>query len=46
MSTGSVENLLGRLAETYSDREISDVQVRSGGLLYLHTNRGLEIAES
>lgn len=46
MSTVSVDNLLGRLAETYSDREISDVQVRSGGLLYLHTNRGLEIAES
>lgn len=41
-----VHNLLGRLADAYPGREISDVQVRSGGLIYVHTNRGLEIAES
>lgn len=40
------ENLLGRLAAAFPGREISDVQVRTGGLIYLHTNRGLEIAES
>lgn len=39
-------NLLGDLATTFAGREISDVQVRTGGLIYLHTNRGLEIAES
>lgn len=40
------QNILGRIAEAYPGREISDVQVRAGGLLYVHTNRGLEIAES
>lgn len=30
----------------FAGREISDVQVRTGKLIYLHTNRGLEIAES
>lgn len=39
-------NILGELATAYAGREISDVQVRTGGLIYLHTNRGLEIAES
>lgn len=39
-------NLLGDLATSFAGREISDVQVRTGGLIYLHTNRGLEIAES
>ncbi len=39
-------NILGDLATTFAGREISDVQVRTGGLIYLHTNRGLEIAES
>jgi twitching motility protein PilT len=39
-------NILGELAAAYAGREISDVQVRTGGLIYLHTNRGLEIAES
>ncbi len=38
-------NLLGELAVAFAGREISDVQVRTGGLIYLHTNRGLEIAE-
>ncbi|HCN75559.1 MAG TPA: type IV pili twitching motility protein PilT [Verrucomicrobiales bacterium] len=42
----TVDNLLGRLADSYPDREISDVQLRTGGLIYLHTNRGLEIVES
>ena len=39
-------DILGQLAAAYPNREISDVQVRSGGLIYLHTNRGLEIAEA
>lgn len=39
-------NILGDLANAFAGREISDVQVRTGGLIYLHTNRGLEIAES
>lgn len=43
---GNPENILGELAAAFPGREISDVQVRSGGLIYLHTNRGLEIAES
>jgi twitching motility protein PilT len=38
--------LFGELASMYSDREISDVQIRSGGLIYVHTNRGLETVES
>lgn len=41
-----VQNLLGRLATAYPGREISDVQLRSNGLIYVHTNRGIEIAES
>lgn len=39
-------DILGQLAVAFAGREISDVQVRTGGLIYLHTNRGLEIAES
>lgn len=39
-------DILGQLAAAYPNREISDVQVRSDGLIYLHTNRGLEIAEA
>jgi twitching motility protein PilT len=42
----STNNILGDLAAAFAGREISDVQVRTGGLIYLHTNRGLEIAES
>jgi twitching motility protein PilT len=45
-ATYSPENLLGDLAAAFPGREISDVQVRTNGLIYLHTNRGLEIAES
>ena len=45
-STPSTNNILGDLATAYAGREISDVQVRTGGLIYLHTNRGLEVAES
>ncbi len=41
-----VADILGRLAAAYPGREISDVQVRTDGLIYLHTNRGLEIAEN
>ena len=44
--TSPVYNLLGRIADAFPGREISDVQVRSGGLLYVHTNRGIEIADS
>jgi twitching motility protein PilT len=44
--TNTPARIFGELAATYSDREISDVQIRSGGLIYVHTNRGLEIAES
>lgn len=40
------DNLLGQLAEAFPGREISDVQVRTNGLIYLHTNRGLEVADS
>lgn len=40
-----VADILGRLATAFPGREISDVQVRTDGLIYLHTNRGLEIAE-
>lgn len=39
-------DILGQLAAAYPNREISDVQVRTDGLIYLHTNRGLEIAEA
>ena len=42
----ATDNLLGDLAAAFPGREISDVQVRTNGLIYLHTNRGLEIAES
>src|SRR5688572_20408889 len=42
----SAPNILGELAAAYPDREISDVQLRSGQYIRLHTNRGLEIAES
>lgn len=41
-----VADILGRLAAAFPGREISDVQVRTDGLMYLHTNRGLEIAEN
>ncbi len=44
-STPSTHNILGDLATAFAGREISDVQVRTGGLIYLHTNRGLEVAE-
>lgn len=44
--TSSPADLFARLAQAYPDREISDVQIRSGELIRLHTNRGLEIAES
>jgi|LakMenEpi03Aug12_release.lakeMendotaPanAssembly.Ray.scaffolds.fasta_scaffold20112_2 twitching motility protein PilT len=47
MSTSSsIENILGDLSMAFAGREISDVQVRTGRFIYLHTNRGLEIAES
>src|SRR3954464_12508551 len=42
----SVPPILGHLAAKYPDREISDVQIRTGEFIRLHTNRGLEIAES
>lgn len=45
-ATFTTNNLLGDLAAAFPGREISDVQVRTGGLIYLHTNRGIEIAES
>ncbi|WP_113961980.1 type IV pilus twitching motility protein PilT [Roseimicrobium gellanilyticum] len=41
-----VHNFLGMIAATYPDREISDVQIRTNSLIYVHTNRGIEIAES
>jgi twitching motility protein PilT len=39
-------NILGQLAALYPDREISDVQIRTGGMIYVHTNQGVVIAES
>lgn len=42
----AVPPILGHLAASYPDREISDVQIRTGEYIRLHTNRGLEIAES
>ncbi|MEN3943763.1 ATPase, T2SS/T4P/T4SS family [Prosthecobacter sp. SYSU 5D2] len=45
-STIANNDILGRLAAAFPGREISDVQVRTGGLIYLHTNRGLEVAEA
>jgi twitching motility protein PilT len=44
--TNTTAGIFGELAAAYQDREISDVQIRSGGLIYVHTIRGLEIAES
>lgn len=44
MPSPNVSNILGRLAEAYPGREISDVQFRTGQLICVHTNRGLEIA--
>lgn len=44
--TPTPSNLLGQIAAAYPDREISDVQVRCGQFIRLHTNRGIEIAES
>jgi twitching motility protein PilT len=38
--------IIGQLADAYRDREISDIQFRSESLTYLHTTRGMEIAES
>lgn len=38
-------NLFGQLAHAFSGREISDVQLRTNGLICVHTNRGLEMAE-
>lgn len=45
-SATQTNNILGQIAAAFPGREISDVQVRTGGLIYLHTNRGLEIADS
>src|SRR5436190_14557080 len=42
----AVPPILAHLAASYPDREISDVQIRTGEYIRLHTNRGLEIAES
>jgi twitching motility protein PilT len=42
----SASNILGQLAQAYPDREISDVQVRTGQYIRVHTNRGIEIAEA
>ncbi len=42
----SPDPIIGRLAEAYHDREISDIQFRADSLTYLHTSRGMEIAES
>jgi twitching motility protein PilT len=38
--------LFARLAEAFAGREISDVQLRSNGVICVHTNRGLEMAEA
>ena len=46
MPSPPTSNILGELAEAFAGREISDVQVRTGQLICVHTNRGLEIAES
>ena len=46
MSSSAASNILGQLAEAFAGREISDVQVRTGQLISVHTNRGLEIAHS
>jgi twitching motility protein PilT len=40
------EPFFGQIARLFPDREISDIQVRTGGLICLHTNRGLEKLES
>ncbi|MCW0221453.1 MAG: ATPase, T2SS/T4P/T4SS family [Prosthecobacter sp.] len=45
-SATQTNHILGQIAAAFPEREISDVQVRTGGLIYLHTNRGLEIADS
>jgi twitching motility protein PilT len=45
-NASSVPPILGHLAAKYPDREISDVQIRTGEFIRLHTNRGLEVAES
>src|SRR6187200_3157350 len=45
-NASSVPPILGHLATKYPDREISDVQIRTGEFIRLHTSRGLEIAES
>lgn len=42
----SVPPILGQLAEAFPGREISDVQLRTGQFIRLHTNRGLEIADA
>ncbi len=42
----TASNILGRLAAAYQGCEISDVQVRTGQLIAVHTNRGLELAQS
>lgn len=46
LPSSAVHNFLGLIAAAYPDREISDVQIRTNSLLYVHTNRGIEIAES
>ena len=38
-------NLLANLSALFPGREISDVQLRCDRHIYLHTNRGIEIAE-
>jgi twitching motility protein PilT len=40
------EPFFGQIARLFPDRAISDIQVRTGGLVCLHTNRGLEKAET
>ena len=45
-NANDVPPILGHLAAAYPDREISDVQIRTGEYIRLHTNRGLEVAES
>ncbi len=36
---------IGDLSDAFKDREISDIQLRTGGVIYLHTNKGVEIAK-
>jgi twitching motility protein PilT len=45
-SAVTTHDLFARLAQAFQGREISDVQIRTGHLIYLHTTRGIEVAES